>query len=215
MNLEKKFFIKSVVLLILKTFFLSWIIILSSVLIYGTYRYGYLKGYVSARKETEDYLSKVITDKDATSYEIQEGLPLPTIAPSPSLRKVAQAVNWGGPELWEAVNSKRVEYGVNPLKKSDELCTIASIRLNELLDLGGLDGHEGFGNMAERRPDLKWIFEKFSTLAEFLAYGGLTPNETVDLWDNTLGHKKLLDGGEFVWGCIYAQNTFAVAIAAY
>ena len=69
--------------------------------------------------------------------------------------------------------------------------------------------------MAERRPDLKWIFDKYSTIAEFLAYGGLTPSETVGLWDNTLGHKKLLNGGEFVWGCVYAQNTFAVAISAY
>jgi len=24
-----------------------------------------------------------------------------------------------------------------------------------------------------------------------------------------------LSGGEYVWGCVYAQNTFAVAIAAY
>jgi uncharacterized protein YkwD len=62
---------------------------------------------------------------------------------------------------------------------------------------------------------LKWIFEKYSVVAEFLAMGGDSPQETVSLWDNTLGHKKLLDGGEYVWGCIYAQSTFAVAITAY
>jgi uncharacterized protein YkwD len=113
------------------------------------------------------------------------------------------------------VNKKRMEYGVNPLQLRSELCTIASIRLNELLELGKLDGHIGFTSMPDTRTDLKWIFDKYSTISEFLASGGKTPEETVSLWDNTLGHKKILNGGEYVWGCIYAQNTFAVGIAAY
>ncbi len=100
-------------------------------------------------------------------------------------------------------------------RQRDELCTISSIRLNELLELEKLDAHEGFTNLEERRPDLAWIFEKYSTIAEFLAQGGDTPQETVSLWENTLGHKKLLTGGEYVWGCIYAQNSFAVAITAF
>lgn len=104
---------------------------------------------------------------------------------------------------------------MNPLSQRDELCTIASIRLNELLELGKLDGHEGFSNLAERRPDMKWIFDKYSNVAEFLAVGGKSPQDTISLWENTLGHKKLLTGGEYVWGCIYAQYTFAVAIAAF
>jgi len=128
---------------------------------------------------------------------------------------VSPQVSWGGPELWAAVNKRRTELGVNPLSQKDELCTIASIRLNELLDLGKLDGHVGFSNLEERRADLKWIFDKYSNMAEFLAVGGKTPEETVSLWENTLGHKKLLTGGEYVWGCIYAQNTFAVAITAF
>ena len=113
------------------------------------------------------------------------------------------------------VNDKRIEYGVGPLSQRDELCTISSIRLNELLELGTLDGHEGFSNMKEKRPDLEWVFDKYSVTAEFLALGGVSPEDTVALWDNTLGHKKLLTGGEYVWGCVYAQNTFAVAIVAY
>ena len=122
---------------------------------------------------------------------------------------------WGGPQLWEAVNKRRQELGVNPLQNREELCTIAAIRLNDLLELGKLDGHEGFSNFQDRRKDLVWILDKYGTVAEFLAYGGQTAQETVSLWENTMGHKKLLSGGEYVWGCIYAQNTFAVAIAAY
>lgn len=123
------------------------------------------------------------------------------------------AASWGGPELWTAVNKRRVERGVNPLSQRDEFCTIASIRLNQLLELGKLDGHAGFVPVLDR-SDLKWISEKYN-ISEFLAQGYASPLETVNAWENTLGHKALLAGGEYVWGCIYAQNTFAVAIAAY
>ena len=208
-------FIEGVIAIIVKTILFSGMAMLSIAVLFAVYRYGYINGYLEGQKSMDEYLTQIFTLPDATSYEIQEGIPKPTITSLPTVKKVSQGVSWGGPELWEAVNKKRIEYGVNPLSSRDDLCTIASIRLNELLELGKLDGHEGFGNMTERRPDLKWIFEKYSTIAEFLAYGGITPAETVSLWDNTLGHKKLLNGGEFVWGCIYAQNTFAVAITAY
>ncbi len=215
MNQANWKFIQNVFAMIFKTILASFIVVLTFVVVFGIYQYAYVKGYVEGQKSMDEYLTQIFTSPDATSYEIKEGEVKPTIVPTYAVKKVSQGVVWGGPELWEAVNKKRIEYGVNPLRKSDELCTIASIRLNELLQLGKLDGHEGFGNMTDRRSDLKWIFDKYSTIAEFLAYGGLTPSETVGLWDNTLGHKKLLNGGEFVWGCIYAQNTFAVAITAY
>ncbi len=130
----------------------------------------------------------------------------PTVQP---IKKTA----WGGPDLWEAVNNKRVEFGVGKLSKKDELCTIASIRLNQLLELKKLDGHAGFQPVLDR-SDLKWISEKYN-ISEYLASGFATPTETVKGWENTLGHKSLLSGGEYVWGCVYAQNNFAVAIAAY
>jgi hypothetical protein len=208
-------FFRRIFLIITKTILTSGVFVLSVFLAIGAYRLAYLKGYLNGQKDMQEYLALMYTRKDATSYVIREGVANPTIVITPSVKKVAQGVSWGGVELWEEVNKKRVDYGVNPLRKADDLCTIASIRLNQLLDLGKLDGHEGFGNMSQDRPDLKWIFDKYSTAAEFLAYGGSTPSETVRLWDNTLGHKKLLNGGEFVWGCIYAQNTFAVAITAY
>ena len=122
-------------------------------------------------------------------------------------------VSWGGPELWEAVNKRRVELGVNPLSRRDELCTIASIRLNQLLELTKLDGHAGLEPLLNRE-DLKTIREKY-TLSEFLIVGYSTPLEAVGAWEHTLGHRALVAGGEYVWGCVYAQNTFGVAIAAY
>jgi uncharacterized protein YkwD len=135
-----------------------------------------------------------------------------------SPKKIVKAVvqpkiTWGGPELWAVVNKRRVESGVNPLKKNDELCTIASIRLNQLLELGKLDGHAGFVPLLDR-PDLKPISEKYN-VSEYLVSGYATPEEAVKAWEDTMGHKSLIVGGEYVWGCVYAQNTFGVAIAAY
>jgi len=126
---------------------------------------------------------------------------------------VAPKITWGGVELWKEINKRRVELGVNPLKQANELCTIASIRLNQLLELRKLDGHTGFVPVLQR-SDLKWISEKYN-LSEYLIQGYPTPVEAVKAWENALGHKSLLAGGEYVWGCVYAQNTFGVAIAAY
>lgn len=126
---------------------------------------------------------------------------------------VTPTITWGGPDLWTAINKRRVELGVNPLKQMDFLCTIASIRLNQLLELGKLDGHEGFVPVLNR-PDLKPEADKYN-ISEFLIQGYPTPSAAVAAWENTMGHKSLLAGGEYVWGCVYAQNTFGVAIAAY
>lgn len=132
---------------------------------------------------------------------------------SQSAVAVSSKITWGGPDLWEAINKRRVELGVNPLKQKDELCTIAAIRLNQILELGKLDGHAGFEPTLER-DDLKWIAQKYN-ISEFLVSGYATPQDAVAAWENTLGHRKLLAGGEYVWGCVYAQNGFGVAIAAY
>ncbi len=140
--------------------------------------------------------------------------PTPKPAPVKIQQTAAPRPTWGGPELWEAINKRRQGLGVNGLSSKSEICTIASIRLNQLLELGKLDGHEGFSKMPEARPDLKWIFDKYN-LSEFLLSGATSPQEAVSLWENTLGHKQLLTGGEYVWGCVYASYGFAVAIAAY
>lgn len=171
-------------------------------------------------REIGKYEPTLIMPMEASSKELKTTTPLPEAQKTPQTQapqKTQQQVQtkyFNGPQLWEAVNKRRKEFGVSGLSQKDELCTIASIRLNELLDLGNLDGHEGFSTLTERRPDLSWIFEKYN-ISEFLLMGARDENEAVALWENTLGHKKLLTGGEYVWGCIYAQNSFAVAIAAY
>lgn len=177
----------------------------------GIYVLGYARGYSVAQSGAEDYIKKFLEERVGSVAEE------PTPAPSPDGKPVVISTprpSWGGPEIWEMVNKRRIELGVNPLSSRAELCTIASIRLNQLLELGKLDGHEGFAKMPEARPDLKWIFDKYN-LSEFLLSGASSPAEAVSLWENTLGHKQLVSGGEYVWGCIYASYGFAVAIAAF
>lgn len=173
------------------------------------YAYGFGLGVEQMRSQVENALKGA-----QVSSTVQEPVPTPTPKTVVINNSPPKIPNWSGPELWEAVNAKRRELGVNSLSNQSELCTIASIRLNQLLELGELDGHEGFSALPERRPDLKWIFEKYN-ISEFLVSGAESADEAVDLWENTLGHKKLLTGGEYVWGCTYAQNSFGVAIAAY
>lgn len=191
------------------------LVVVFIVAIFSAYFLGIIQGYTLGQSDAELQFLSFLRNIPA----VQKHFPPPTggLTPTPSVVETTTptTVSWGGPELWESVNKRRVELGVNPLSSRSELCTFASIRLNEILELGKLDNHEGFSNMKERRPDLAWIFEKYSNISEFLAQGGRTPQGTVALWENTLGHSKLLTGGEYVWGCIYAQDTFAVAITAY
>ena len=180
-------------------------VLVSSIL--TSYLAGFSKGYVSGVDELQKEIS-VITETEVSPTPSPTAKPVVKSTPAP-IKLVLS-----GPALWEAVNKRRVEFGVNPLSQRDELCTIASIRLNQILETGKLDGHEGFSKLPESRPDLKWIFDKYN-LSEFLVSGASSPQEAVALWENSLGHKKLLSGGEYVWGCIYAQEGFGVAIAAY
>lgn len=149
----------------------------------------------------------------SVTYSVNGTQILVILAYKQNVKQKAPEITWGGPELWEAVNKRRIERGVNALSKKDELCTIASIRLNQLLELNNLDGHAGFVPTLDRL-DLKWIKDKYD-ISEFLIMGYQTPLAAVDAWEHTLGHKELLTGGQFVWGCIYAQDTFGVAITAF
>ncbi len=194
-----------------KVFSLGLFTITVVVVILTSFLTGYIKGYTFGWSAAQEELAS----GSASSTTNPSPTPTPKAVVVPSTKpKAAPVLTLSGPALWEAVNKRRVELGVNPLKQKDELCTIASIRLNQLLNLGQLDGHEGFSKLPTERPDLKWIFDTYN-ISEFLVSGAASPQEAVGLWENSLGHRKLLSGGEYSWGCIYAQSGFGVAIAAY
>jgi hypothetical protein len=205
-------YIKWRIILEVFLYIITSILIISTIV--GSYYYGFVSGVASASNSYEKYIDDLLASKNTLLKPSPTPLKIDTSTPKPSVPQQVQVIDWTGPELWEAVNKGRVEHGVNPLKQADELCTIASIRLNELLELGKLDGHEGFSNLPQRREDLKWIFDKYN-ISEFLIQGANSATEAVNIWLDTLGHKKLITGGEYVWGCTYAQEGFGVAIAAY
>ncbi len=141
--------------------------------------------------------------------------PIQTI-PKPQSQPVQRKTTFSGPELWEVVNKRRVENGVGRLERNDEICSIASFRLNQLLERGSLDNHAGFNELWQNESSqYYWIFQKYD-IWEYIVYVPSGTAETAaDWWENTLGHKTLLDGGQFTIGCTYAQNGFGVAIAAF
>jgi len=193
---------------------ISITVVASTIFLFG-YKKGYMIGMNDQISTDQKYLSQYVsaTSKPvATSAPINQTTTKPTViyvTPKPQV-----TTSWGGPQLWDAVNKARVANGVGVLSTKEGLCTIASIRLNELLQLGTLDGHTGFSAL-QSRSDIKPIFDSFSDVSEFLVSGATSAQNAVDLWENTLGHKELLTGGQYVWGCTYAQDGFGVAIAAY
>jgi len=193
-------------------------VLFASIVVLVAYTVGYAQGSVGTHKRLNTVFSDLLSEnKRLASVAVEQPAPTlpPAAAPTPTpTRESAPVGYFSGPQLWEVVNRRRMANGVSGLGTRDEICTIASLRLNELLTLGSLDGHEGFHSLPERREELKWIYDTYN-LSEFLLSGAQTAEEAADLWQNTLGHSKLITGGEYVWGCIYAQNGFAVAIAAF
>lgn len=171
---------------------------------------GYFTGTQNAFKILNQELEKQLSAITSQTKVVSTPAPTPVSTPLPNGAK--KGLDYSGPQLWEAVNTARVGQGVQPLKQRDILCTIAAIRLSQIRELGKLDNHDGF----------KGVYEKYkddpnmpNNVSEFLISGYPTPDQAVSGWLDTLGHKKLITGGEYVWGCIYAQDGFGVAITGY
>jgi len=118
-----------------------------------------------------------------------------------------------GVELWQEVQKYRRQHGVPEFKQDNVLCTIASIRVNQLLTLNALDNHDGFSPLVEK-------FQKNGQLthhnvAENILSGYPTAKEAVDGWDSSPGHQSLLQDGAYIYACTAANSGFGVLIAAY
>ena len=192
----------------------SLLIIFFFGLVLASYLYGHTtgleEGITIGKKSVSDSLVKHTTEP--TLIPTSTPIKVITNTSIPVYRKIS----FDGPELWEEVNKSRVEHGVGTLRRSDELCSIASYRLNQLLVKGSLDNHAGFNEIWQNESNAwHWITEKY-VISEYIIY--LTSGnakDAVDSWDNTMGHQTLLRGGQYVVGCTYAQNGFGVAIVGF
>lgn len=189
-----------------------------SIILFSLWTAGiFSAGYFLGARETFQALNSEI-QKQLEELAKKEAAPGPTPftqtktaekTPTPA---VSLKTDYTGPQLWEAVNAARIGHGVSPLGQRDILCTIAAIRLAQIRELGKLDGHDGFKPVYEKYKDDS---NMPNNVSEFLISGYPTADQAVSGWLDTLGHKKLITGGEYVWGCIYAQEGFGVAITGY
>ncbi len=174
---------------------------------------GYLAGAGEVSKISKLRETQILQDFQNTLASLTQPTPTPTQKPNaPVTQRPSATISYTGPQLWEVVNKARVEHGVNQLSQRDILCTIAAIRLSQIRELGKLDGHDGFQGVYDKYKDNP---NMPNNVAEFLISGYPTPDQAVAAWLDTLGHKKLITGGEYRWGCIYAQDGFGVAITGF
>lgn len=120
------------------------------------------------------------------------------------------STNFTGQDLWQAVQNYRQAHQLFAFVQANELCTVASIRLNEQIELGKLDNHDGFDNRAEQffADHPEWI-----ALNENLAAGYQNAVQTVEWgWDNSLGHQALIKSQDYPYACTAAGYGFAVLI---
>lgn len=180
---------------------------------------GFVLGYLFGMGQTLEVAQSREKELVRQFQEATDALSQANITPTPAEKKAAVQPtprqlkpSYTGPELWEAVNTARVQHGVSPLSQKDILCTLAAIRLSQIRELGKLDGHDGFQPTYDKYKDNPTMPNNVS---EFLISGYPTPNQAVEAWLDTLGHKKLITGGEYTFGCVYAQDGFGVAITGY
>lgn len=115
-----------------------------------------------------------------------------------------------GQDLWQAVQNYRKAHSLPTFEQSNELCTVASIRVNELLQLGRLDNHDGFQKRADE------FFERnkgWTSINENIASGYDTAVQTVEWgWDQSLGHQALIQSREYPKACAAANSGFSVLV---
>ncbi len=164
--------------------------------------------------------TQIGTHQFRTTIENQDQLITIVILATPAISSPTQTYTspktlnyYTGVELWTEIQKYRVEHGVPQFRQDNTLCTIASIRVNQLLELGKLDNHDGFTPLVKRfREEGKLTH---TNIAENILSGYPTAKEAVSAWDSSLGHQALMRDGSYVFACAAANQGFAVLIAAF
>lgn len=191
----------------------------------GTSEADLVKRWLTNQEIAQVIFDKAFTDIGITVRDNNDGksVTLYALLAAPQVQKTVTGTTvtkpsgesitpeFTGVELFQAVNTARRAHGVGELSQKNELCTVASIRLNQQLELGKLDNHAGFNGVLDKYKDQL----PYNRIAENLADGYNSAVETVQAWEGSPGHAVLLKDGSFVWGCTAANHGFAVLIAAF
>jgi len=93
--------------------------------------------------------------------------------------------------ILELVNKHRTGMGLGPLKTNDDIAAAAEKHSRNVAAKKIPFGHDGFdGRMAGLRSKIK----RTSGWAENVAYGAETAEQAVEMWLNSPGHKKNIEG---------------------
>ncbi len=114
--------------------------------------------------------------------------------------------------LWTQVQEYRTQHGVAQFTQDNTLCEMATIRLNQLIQLGRLD-HEGFQPLVNQFRESNSL--KYNHVGENLLSGYNTPTEQLAAWDGSPTHQALLRDGAYTFACIATSHGFAVLIVAF
>ncbi len=154
--------------------------------------------------------SAALAGEPGTIVLLTLSTPFNSVVASPAPRATAATPTFTGQDLWQAVQNYRQAHNLPLFTQNNELCTVASIRVNELLELGKLDNHAGF------QPQVDAFFAahpNWRDINENLAAGYQTAVQTVEWgWDQSLGHQALIQSREFPQACAAANRGFAVLI---
>lgn len=126
-----------------------------------------------------------------------------------------------------ALNNYRASHGVHALVEESNLCNYASKRVQDLLLVGGLDGHEGFRNDFENNsvPDQLKNY-KGTTIGENLAYQHCRNMKTEESFiaesgaaliewcfdSSTKGHREAQLNSKYNNVCVRNQDGYFVVI---
>ena len=110
-------------------------------------------------------------------------------------------------EVVRLVNIERNKEGLSPLKSDSTVQSAAQIRAREIVT-----------DFSHTRPDgsecftaLQAVGAKYSGAGENIAYGQKTPQEVVNAWMNSPGHRANIMNGNFTTigvGCYKSGNTY-------
>jgi uncharacterized protein YkwD len=96
-----------------------------------------------------------------------------------------------------AINSYRQNKNLNNLSSDPILCEVAGKRAGELLQLGSLDNHDGWGKYGG-------TLSKFSSRGEIIAYTSFSANAEYfvnSVWANSSQHAANMANPEWAYGC--------------
>lgn len=113
-----------------------------------------------------------------------------------------------GDDIFRAVNEERVKNGKVALTIDPVLCDNL---VQRYLDIKNPDnefvGHAGF----ERWLKQEGIDKQGYALAEIYNSGSQTPQDAIDFWNSSPGHKSAMLG-DYIFGCAYANEGISIVI---